>query len=222
MRANSSEARCSSSLLEDSKGTAFSGKYRSLFLANSGRKEERLAALAEAVAEVYASIFNPDAIQYRAERGLLDYYEEMGILIQKVVGRAVGRYFFPAFAGVAFSNNDFRWSPRLRREDGVLRIVAGLGTRAVDRVENDYPVLVSPGQPGIRVNVMPEEAVHYSQRSIDVINMETGRFETRSIDEVRREAGGELPALGPDLLGLGRDDRPRRRTPPWTAPRPTA
>lgn len=183
----------SSSLLEDSKGTAFSGKYRSLFLANTGPKEERLAALAEAVAEVYASIFNPDAIQYRAERGLLDYYEEMGILIQKVVGRAVGRYFFPAFAGVAFSNNDFRWSPRLRREDGILRMVAGLGTRAVDRVENDYPVLISPGQPGIRVNVMPEEAVHYAQRSIDVINMETGRFETRSIDEVRREAGAELP-----------------------------
>jgi pyruvate, water dikinase len=183
----------SSSRLEDSKGTAFSGKYRSLFLANIGPKEERLAALAEAVAEVYASIFNPDAIQYRAERGLLDYYEEMGILVQKVVGRAVGRYFFPAFAGVAFSNNDFRWSPRLRREDGVLRMVAGLGTRAVDRVENDYPVLVSPGQPGIRVNVMPEEAVHYAQRSIDVINLETGRFETRSIDEVRREAGAELP-----------------------------
>ncbi len=183
----------SSSLLEDSKGTAFSGKYRSLFLANTGAKEERLAALAEAVAEVYASIFNPDAIQYRAERGLLDYYEEMGILIQKVVGRTVGRYFFPAFAGVAFSNNDYRWSPRLRREDGILRIVAGLGTRAVDRVENDYPVLVSPGQPGIRVNVMPEEAVHYSQRFIDVINMETGRFETRSIDEVRREAGADFP-----------------------------
>ncbi|HEX2695524.1 MAG TPA: PEP/pyruvate-binding domain-containing protein, partial [Acidobacteriota bacterium] len=183
----------SSSLLEDSKGTAFSGKYRSLFLANTGLKEERLAALAEAVAEVYASIFNPDAIQYRAERGLLDYYEEMGILVQKVVGRVVGRYFFPAFAGVAFSNNDFRWSPRLRREDGVLRMVAGLGTRAVDRVENDYPILVSPGQPGIRVNVMPEEAVHYAQRSIDVINLETGRFETRSIDEVRREAGAEFP-----------------------------
>jgi hypothetical protein len=183
----------SSSLLEDSKGTAFSGKYRSLFLANTGPKEERLAALAEAVAEVYASIFNPDAIQYRAERGLLDYYEEMGILIQKVVGRAVGRYFFPAFAGVAFNNNDFRWSSRLRREDGVLRMVAGLGTRAVDRVENDYPVLISPGLPGIRVNVMPEEAVHYAQRSIDVINMETGRFETRSIDEVRREAGAEIP-----------------------------
>jgi pyruvate, water dikinase len=183
----------SSSLLEDSKGTAFSGKYRSLFLANTGSREERLAALAEAVAEVYASIFNPDAIQYRAERGLLDYYEEMGILVQRVVGKRVGKYFFPAFAGVAFSNNEYRWSPRLQREDGVLRLVAGLGTRAVDRVENDYPLLVSPGQPGIRVNVMPEEAVHYAQRLMDVINMETGRFETRPIEEIRREAGAEFP-----------------------------
>ncbi|MEI8190234.1 MAG: PEP/pyruvate-binding domain-containing protein, partial [candidate division NC10 bacterium] len=64
----------SSSLLEDSRGSAFSGKYRSLFLANTGTKEERLAALTDALSEVYASIFNPDAIQYRAERGLLDYY----------------------------------------------------------------------------------------------------------------------------------------------------
>jgi len=183
----------SSSLLEDSYGTAFSGKYRSLFLANTGSKEERLAALSEAVAEVYASLFNPDAIQYRAERNLLDYYEEMGILIQRVVGRRVGRYFFPAFAGVAFCNNEFRWSPRVRREDGILRLVAGLGTRAVDRVGNDYPVLISPGQPSIRVNVMPEETMHYAQKFIDVINLETGRFETHPIDDIIREIGAEFP-----------------------------
>jgi pyruvate,water dikinase len=183
----------SSSLLEDSKGTAFSGKYRSLFLANTGTKEERLTALSQAIAEVYASIFNPDAIQYRAERGLLDYYEEMGILIQRVVGRRVGRYFFPAFAGVAFSNNEFRWSPRIRREDGILRMVAGLGTRAVDRTGTDYPVLISPGNPALRVNVMPEEIVHYSQKYIDVINMETGRFETRPVDELLSELGPEFP-----------------------------
>ena len=100
----------------------------------------------DAVAEVYASIFGPDPIQYRAERGLLDFMEEMGIIIQRVVGRRVGKYFFPAFAGVAFCNNEFRWSPRIKREDGILRIVAGLGTRAVDRIGDDFPVLVSPGQ----------------------------------------------------------------------------
>jgi hypothetical protein len=183
----------SSSLLEDSRGSAFSGKYRSLFLANTGTKEERLAALTDAVAEVYASIFNPDAIQYRAERGLLDYYEEMGVLIQRVVGKRVGRFFFPAFAGVAFNNNEFRWSPRIRREDGVLRLVTGLGTRAVDRVGNDYPLLVSPGQPGLKVNTTPEQILHYSQRYIDVINLETRRFETHPVEDIVREAGPDYP-----------------------------
>lgn len=183
----------SSSLLEDSRGSAFSGKYRSLFLANTGTKEERLAALTDAVSEVYASIFNPDAIQYRSERGLLDYYEEMGVLIQRVVGTRVGKYFFPAFAGVAFNNNEFRWSPRIRREDGVLRLVTGLGTRAVDRVGNDYPLLVSPGQPGLKVNTTPEQVLHYSQHSIDVLNLETRRFETHPIDDIVREVGTSFP-----------------------------
>ena len=50
----------SSSLLEDRIGSAFSGKYKSLFLANQGTKSERLAALLDAIAEVYASIFGPD------------------------------------------------------------------------------------------------------------------------------------------------------------------
>ena len=103
------------------------------------RKADRLAALLDAIAEVYASIFGPDPIEYRAERGLLDFHEEMGIMIQEVVGARVGRYFLPAFAGVAFSNNEFRWSPRIRREDGLVRLVPGLGTRAVDRLGRRLP-----------------------------------------------------------------------------------
>jgi pyruvate, water dikinase len=43
----------SSSLLEDRLGTAFSGKYKSLFLANQGSKARRLEALMDAVAEIY-------------------------------------------------------------------------------------------------------------------------------------------------------------------------
>jgi hypothetical protein len=76
--------------------------------------------------------------------------KKWGIMIQEVVGARAGDYFFPAFAGIAFSNNEFRWSPRLKREDGLIRLVPGLGTRAVDRVSNDYPVLISPGQPALR------------------------------------------------------------------------
>ena len=73
---------------------------------------------------------------------MLDFNEQMGILIQEVVGTRIGPYYIPAFAGVGFSNNEFRWSPRIRRDDGILRLVAGLGTRAVDRISDDYPVLV--------------------------------------------------------------------------------
>jgi pyruvate,water dikinase len=185
----------SSSLLEDRLGTAFAGKYKSLFLANQGDKQQRLEALLDAVAEVYASIFSPDPIQYRAERGLLDFYEEMGVMIQEVVGTRVGKYFFPAFAGVAFAKNEFRWSPRIRRDDGLLRLVPGLGTRAVDRVSDDYPVLVSPGQPNLRVNVSIEDAVRYSPKKIDVIDLEANSFVTKDIREILREVGHEFPAL---------------------------
>ena len=185
----------SSSLLEDSEGMAFSGKYRSLFLANTGTREARLAALVDAVAEVYASVFGPDPIEYRAERGLLDFVEEMGIIIQQVVGRRVGKYFFPAFAGVAFSHNEFRWSPRLKREDGMVRMVTGLGTRAVDRMGSDFPFLLSPGQPKLRVNVTPEQVEHYAQDAMDVINMETGRFESIPVRELLREVGDGFPLL---------------------------
>ncbi len=185
----------SSSLLEDSYGSAFSGKYRSLFLANIGDRKARLDALMDAVAEVYSSVHHPDPIQYRAERGLLDFMEEMGIIIMKVVGRRVGKYFFPAFAGVAFSHNELRWSPRLRREDGLLRMVTGMGTRAVDRVGDDFPVLISPGQPKLRVNTMPEQVLHYAQNNLDVINLETGKFESPEIRAVVAEAGDDYPLL---------------------------
>ncbi len=185
----------SSSLLEDRAGASFSGKYKSLFLANQGSKEARLDALMDAIAEVYASLFGPDPIEYRAERGLLDFSEEMGIMIQEVVGTKVGDYFIPTFAGVAFSKNEFRWSPRIKYDDGLLRLVPGLGTRAVDRLGNDYPVLIAPGQIGLRVNVAIDEVIRYSPKQIDVINLKTNTFETIGIDELLKKSGEELPQV---------------------------
>jgi len=196
----------SSSLLEDTLGSAFAGKYKSLFLANKGTKQERLKALVDAVQEVYASVFGPDPIEYRKERGLLDFNEEMAILIQEVVGRRAGKYFLPAFAGVAFSYNEFRWSPRIKREDGVVRMVMGLGTRAVDRMTNDYPFLFSPGQPALRVNVSPEEVLWYSQKNVDVINLEARRFETVPVERLIQEVGEELPYLS-YIISIYQDDQ---------------
>jgi len=209
----------SSSLLEDQLGAAFSGKYKSLFLANQGTRRQRLEALEGAIAEVYASVFGPDPIEYRTERGLLDFHEEMGILIQEVVGQKVGRYFLPAFAGVAFSKNEFRWSPRIRREDGLIRLVPGLGTRAVDRLTDDYPVLVAPGQPELRVNVSLDEVVRYSPKMVDVIDLDSNRFVTVRFHELVKEIGEGWPMLG-KLVSVIRDghlQRPMPYTTDYTA-----
>ncbi len=196
----------SSSLLEDRFGAAFSGKYKSLFLANQGTKRERLNALMDAMAEVYASIHGPDPIQYRAERGLLDFQEEMGIMIQEVVGARVCRYYFPAYAGVALSRNEFRWSQRIKREDGLIRMVPGLGTRAVDRVREDYPVLVAPGQPALRVNVTPDEVARYSPQQIDVVDLEDRCLKTLKIRTLLAECGQEYPELH-RIVSLKQDSR---------------
>ncbi len=184
----------SSSLLEDRIGTSFAGKYKSLFIANQGSREKRLSELMDAIAEIYASTFGPDPIEYRAENNLIDYYEEMGIMIQEVVGKKVGHYFLPAFAGVGFSRNEFRWSPRISREDGLVRLVPGLGTRAVDRINNDYPIMISPGQPNLKVNVTLDEVIRYSPKFIDVINLETGEFETITLEKIR-EFGSDYPIV---------------------------
>ncbi len=194
----------SSSLLEDRFGSAFSGKYKSLFLANQGTKQERLEALMDAIAEVYASTFGPDPIEYREEKDLVDFAEEMGIIIQEVVGSHVGKYFLPGYAGVAFSNNEFRWSPRIQREDGLIRMVPGLGTRAVDRLSNDYPILIAPGQPGLRANVTAGETVRYSPKYIDVINLETEDFETIDLLEFLKEVDYQIPGIN-QILSVYRD-----------------
>ncbi len=196
----------SSSLLEDRIGHAFSGKYRSLFIPNRGSMEQRLAELENAIAEVYASVFHPDPIEYRRERGLLDFQEQMGILIQEVVGRQVGDLFLPAFAGVAFSRCEMRWSSRIRRTDGMARLVLGLGTRAVDRTGGDYPVLVALEQPLLKALQQPEEAYRYSQHEVDVIDLERGHFAALPLEQLLARVGWQLPLL-PQLLSVYRDQQ---------------
>ncbi|MCU0487297.1 MAG: PEP/pyruvate-binding domain-containing protein, partial [Anaerolineales bacterium] len=174
----------SSSLLEDNFGTSFAGKYESLFCPNQGSPEENLLSLTQAIQRIYASIFNPDALTYRRSKGLQDYDERMAILIQVVKGERFGRYFLPQGAGVAFSRNQFRWSPQIRREDGFMRLVWGLGTRAVDRVGNDYPRLVALSHPLLHPQASPKLVRRYSQRFVDVIDLEGNALATLPVDAV--------------------------------------
>ena len=195
----------SSSLLEDQIDSAFSGKYKSLFLTNTGSKTERFNSLVNGILEVLASMFNPDSIQYRKERNLLDCAEQMGVMVQEVVGTRVGPFYFPLYAGVAFSNNELRWSPRVKREDGLVRIVMGLGTRAVDRVGDDFPVLISLGQPDLPVNQTIDEKRRYSPQVMDVIDVENSRFSSISITGLLQSYGNKIPHLS-NLLSVLKDD----------------
>ena len=174
----------SSSLLEDNFGKSFAGKYDSFFCPNQGSPAENLKALLNAIRRVYASTLNPDALFYRRQVGFVDYDERMAILIQRVEGFQYGHYFFPAVAGVAFGRNPFRWSRKIRREDGFLRIVWGLGTRAVDRVANDYPRMIALSHPHLRPEVTAAEIKKYSQHFVDVIDLEDNSFKTLPVTEV--------------------------------------
>ncbi len=174
----------SSSLLEDNFGKSFAGKYDSFFCPNQGSLEENLDELVDAIRRVYASTLNPSALFYRQQMGLVDYDERMAILIQRVQGTEYGRYFFPAVAGVGFGRNPFRWNRKIRREDGFLRIVWGLGTRAVDRVANDYPRMVALSHPQLRPEATAADIKKYAQHFVDVIDVEENAFKTLPVKQI--------------------------------------
>jgi len=174
----------SSSLLEDNFGTSFAGKYESIFCPNQGTFKDNMRDFTRAIATIYATTLNPNALLYRRSKGLLDYDERMGILVQVVSGETFQHYFLPHAAGVAFSRNQYRWAPQIRREDGFVRLVWGLGTRAVDRVGNDFPRLVALSHPNLRPSSTADSIRRYSQQYVDLIDLETNTFKTLPVQEV--------------------------------------
>jgi len=176
----------SSSLLEDSFGNSFAGKYRSEFCANQGSPDERLEAFLRAIKLAYASTLSPDALSYRRRRGLGEIDEQMAILVQRVSGIPYRHYFFPSLAGVAFSRNLYAWTSRIDPNKGVIRLVFGLGTRAVNRVGGDYPRMIAVSHPQLRPEVGIEIA-KYSQHEVDLLDLEANEFVTLPIRELVSE-----------------------------------
>ena len=161
----------SSSLLEDDFGNSFAGKYDSVFCANQGSHQQRLDALIDAVRTIYASTLSDEALQYRARRGLLDRDEQMALLIQRVSGSRYGRYFVPQFAGVAYSFNPYAWSSYIDPKAGVVRLVFGLGTRAVDRTDDDYTRIAALNAPARVPDADDQGRPRATQQKVDVIDL---------------------------------------------------
>ncbi len=180
----------SSSLLEDGFGNAFAGKYRSEFCANQGSPEVRLEAFLRAVKLVYASAVNPDALAYRGQRGLGESDEQMAILVQRVSGSRFKSFFFPSLAGVAFSRNLYRWTDRIDPAQGMIRLVFGLGTRAVNRMGGGYARLIAVSHPLLRPELGTKIAF-YSQREVDVLDLSENDFRSLPLGEIVRD--GDYP-----------------------------
>jgi hypothetical protein len=168
----------SSSLLEDNYGNAFSGKYESVFCANQGSPEERLQAFISAVRTIYASTMKPEGLDYRRHHGLLDQDEQMALLVQRVSGEMYGRCYFPQIAGVGFSFNPFVWHEDIDPMAGVLRMVFGLGTRAVDRTDDDYTRLVALNAP-MKTPESKSSLRQFAQRRADVLDLQANRLLTQ-------------------------------------------
>ena len=161
----------SSSLLEDGFGNAFPGKYESVFCINQGTLYERYHLFTEAVRKVFASTLSEEALAYREKRGLTHTEEQMALLVQRVSGSIKQDYFFPDLAGVAFSYNTYVWDSQMNPNAGMIRLVLGLGTRAVDRLEGDYARIAALDRP----KSMPYDGLRsfkaYSQQKMDVLNI---------------------------------------------------
>jgi len=174
----------SSSFLEDGFGNAFAGKYESVFCVNACSPEERLLNFENAVRKVYASTMDKSALEYRKQRGMAKSDEQMAILVQRVSGTKFEKYYMPCVAGVGFSYSVYRWSDELSADAGLLRLVAGLGTKAVDRTGIDYPRLVNLDNPQSTTLTRSLDKHRYSQRRIDVINMQRNEISDVSVTDL--------------------------------------
>jgi len=172
----------SSSLLEDSFGHAFAGKYESIFCVNQGNPQERCRQIERAIKAVYASTMNEDALTYRERRGMAQSDEQMALLIQRVSGSHRGRYFFPDMAGVALSHNFYVWQKKMDQKAGMMRLVVGLGTRAVARSGGDYTRIVALDQPLLRPESAWEDIRRFSQHQVDLLDTVDNKTVTVSIN----------------------------------------
>jgi len=168
----------SSSLLEDSFGSAFAGKYDSVFCVNQGTPEERYERFEEAVRKIYASTMNESALAYRRQRNMEEADEQMALLVQRVSGSYRSHYYFPDLAGVGTSYNAYVWKEGMKPKAGMLRLVFGLGTRAVNRVEGGYPRIAALDTPLTRPHAGMEDTRKYSQHDVDVLELMDNRIKT--------------------------------------------
>ena len=184
----------SSSILEDGFGNAFAGKYESVFCAGTGSPEERLETFEQAIRTVYASTMSLSALDYRKRRGLDRLDEQMALLVQRVSGSRYADFFMPCGAGVGYSISPYRFGME-HPSEGMLRLVMGLGTAAVDRRTGSYPRMVMLEDPSRNLLTTSTDRHQFSQRLVDAVSLHSGEVEGYEPDRIRLKTPPYLTRL---------------------------
>ncbi|HOJ03712.1 MAG TPA: PEP/pyruvate-binding domain-containing protein [Bacteroidota bacterium] len=122
----------SSSLLEDTLYQPFAGIYATVMLPNSNPDPEiRFRELEQAIKYVYASTYLRSAKNYIEATGHRLEEEQMGVIIQEMVGRKYDHYYYPHYSGVARSFNYYPFGDA-QATDGIVNLALGLGKTIVD------------------------------------------------------------------------------------------
>jgi hypothetical protein len=157
---------------------------------------------------------NADALTYRRQRGLDRMDEQMALLVQRVSGAYHRSYFFPLMAGVGLSHNPYVWKKGMDANAGMLRLVLGLGTRAVNRVENDYPRIVALDDPLVKPLAGLRDIQKYSQHYVDHLNLEANELQTIALHDLDcAELGIDMDAIAVRNPETARFQRPGQGAP---------
>lgn len=90
----------------------------------------------------------------------------------------------PGAAGVGYSHSAYKWYPDMDPNAGMLRLVMGLGTKAVDRTKEDYPRLCNLDRPTVTMMTTTEQKHKFSQRNIDVLDCVRNELTEVSIERL--------------------------------------
>ena len=114
----------------------------------------------------------------------------MALLVQRVSGDFYEDYYMPQLAGVGYSYNPYVWDSEIDPADGLLRLVFGLGTRAVDQHDDDYTRIVALNAPLKRPEVSSDDVRRYSQRIVDVLDLKNNTQVSTELETVAKTTPG--------------------------------
>jgi Phosphoenolpyruvate synthase/pyruvate phosphate dikinase len=171
----------SSSKLEDSHYQPFAGVYSTYMIPRLADNHTMVKALADAIKEVYASVYYKASKAYMTATANIIDEEKMGIILQEVCGNRHGDIFYPTLSGVARSINYYPIGSE-KAEDGIANVAFGLGKLIV---EGGMSLRFCPKMPKKILQLSsPEAALRDTQKDFRALDLNFSSFVPSTDDGV--------------------------------------